>query len=300
MRQTSPELARTSSAAGLIEILAALLYCTSSEGSTLSVAQAIGESLPANIERAAEIVLRSRYVVALTGAGMSVESGIPPFRGPGGLWTKHGEPPMNGYQRFLADPAQAWRERLSPSGPMRELWETLRTAEPNSGHHALAQLESAGILRCLITQNVDNLHRLAGSQLIEEIHGNYTLIRCIQCTSRFTREEIRLEALPPHCPRCDGILKSDTVSFGEPIPTDVLARCFEETEKCDCMLVAGTSATVYPAAQFPIDVRQQGGQLIEINPHETELTAFAAISLRAPSAVVLPELAGRITQLRTA
>ncbi|HEX7407415.1 MAG TPA: Sir2 family NAD-dependent protein deacetylase [Candidatus Binatia bacterium] len=256
--------------------------------------------MPANIERAAEIVLRSRYVVALTGAGMSVESGIPPFRGPGGLWTKYGEPPMNGYQRFLADPAQAWRERLSPSGPMRELWETLLTAEPNSGHHALAQLESAGILRCLITQNVDNLHRLAGSQLIEEIHGNYTLIRCIQCTSRFTREEIRLEALPPHCPRCDGILKSDTVSFGEPIPTDVLARCFEETEKCDCMLVAGTSATVYPAAQFPIDVRQQGGQLIEINPHETELTAFAAISLRAPSAVVLPELAGRITQLRTA
>ncbi|MFI5395451.1 MAG: NAD-dependent deacetylase [Candidatus Binatia bacterium] len=230
---------------------------------------------------------------------MSVESGIPPFRGPGGLWTKYGEPPMNGYERFLADPAQAWQERLSPSGPMRELWETLRLAQPNPGHHALAQLESAGILRCLITQNVDNLHRLAGSQSIAEIHGNYALIRCIQCTSRFTREEIRLETLPPRCPRCDGILKSDTVSFGEPIPADVLARCFEEAEKCDCMLVAGTSATVYPAAQFPIDVRQHGGQLIEINPYETELTAFTSISLRAPSALVLPELVGHITRSRT-
>lgn len=239
-------------------------------------------------------MLRASYVVALTGAGMSVESGIPPFRGPGGLWTKYGEPPMNGYQRFLADPVQAWRERLSPSGPMRELWETLQAAQPNRGHHALAQLEAAGVLRCLITQNVDNLHRLAGSQQVAEIHGNYMLIRCIQCASRFEREEVSLDVLPPRCPRCDGILKSDTVSFGEPIPADVLARCFEETEKCDCMLVAGTSATVYPAAQFPIDVRHRGGTLIEINPYETELTPFTSISLRGPSAAVLPELVARI------
>src|SRR5438132_2732820 len=102
------------------------------------------------LERAAECLARARYVIALTGAGMSVESGIPPFRGPGGLWTKHGEPPMNGYQRFLADPAAAWRERLSASGPMRELWERLQAATPNPGHHALAQLEALGVLRCLI------------------------------------------------------------------------------------------------------------------------------------------------------
>ncbi len=203
---------------------------------------------------------------------------------------------MNGYERFLADPGQAWRDRLSPSGPMRELWDTLRAAQPNPGHQALAQLEAAGVLRCLITQNVDNLHRLAGNQLIAEIHGNYTLIRCIQCTSRFEREEISLAVLPPRCPHCDGILKSDTVSFGEPIPADVLARCFEETEKCDCMLVAGTSATVYPAAQFPVDVRQRGGALIEINPYETELSPFTSLSLRGPSAAVLPALVAHITQ----
>lgn len=253
-----------------------------------------------DIERAAAIVVRARHVVALTGAGMSVESGIPPFRGPGGLWTKHGEPPMNGYQRFLADPAKAWHDRLSPSGPMRELWETLRNAQPNPGHHALVQLEDLGVLRCLITQNVDNLHRAAGSRALAEIHGNHTLIRCIECVSRFEPEAISLEELPPHCPRCGGVLKSDTVSFGEPIPTDVLERCFEEAERCDCMLVAGTSATVYPAAQFPLDVRQRGGNLIEINLYESELTPYCTVSLRGPSATVLPQLVTRITQLRSA
>jgi NAD-dependent protein deacetylase/lipoamidase len=253
---------------------------------------------PSEIERAAELVVRARHVVALTGAGMSVESGIPPFRGPGGLWTKHGEPPMNGYQRFLADPAKAWRDRLSASGPMRELWETLRNAKPNPGHQALVRLEDLGVLRGLITQNVDNLHRAAGSRTLAEIHGNHTLIRCIECVSRFEPEEVSLENLPPHCPRCGGLLKSDTVSFGEPIPTDVLARCFEVTEACDCMLVAGTSATVYPAAQFPLDVRQRGGDLIEINLYESELTPYCTVSLRGPSATLLPQLVERVARLR--
>jgi NAD-dependent deacetylase len=258
----------------------------------------LSDSLSTDIQRAAALVRRARYAVALTGAGMSVESGIPPFRGPGGLWTKYGEPPMNGYQLFLADPAAAWRERLSPSGPMRELWETLQAAQPNPGHHALTQLEANGVLRCLITQNIDNLHRLAGTQHIAEIHGNYILIRCIECTTRFGWDEISLDVLPPRCPGCDGILKSDVVSFGEPIPADVLACCFEETEKCDCMLVAGTSATVYPAAQFPVDVRHRGGTLIEINPYETELTPFTTLSLRGPSASVLPELVAQIAQIQ--
>ena len=251
-----------------------------------------------DIDRAAEAIIRARHVVALTGAGVSVESGIPPFRGPGGLWTKHGEPPMDGYQRFLADPAKAWRERLSPTGPMRELWETLRAAQPNAAHHALAQMEEAGVLRCLITQNIDNLHRLAGSRRLAEIHGNVTLIRCIQCVRRFEREDISLQVLPPRCPTCGGMLKSDTVSFGEPIPPDVLNQCFEEVEQCDCMLVAGTSATVYPAAQFPLDVKQRGGVLIEVNPYESELTSYCFVSLRGSAAAVLPPLVERIAQLR--
>lgn len=250
------------------------------------------------IRRAAQILLSARYVMALTGAGISVESGIPPFRGPGGLWTKYGEPPMNGYQIFLQDPKKAWEERLSPKGPSKIIWETLGVAEPNPGHAALVDLENMGILRCLITQNVDNLHRRAGSRNLIEIHGNYTLIRCIQCNSRFPASEVPLHRLPPQCPQCEGILKSDTVSFGEPIPPDAIEKCYSETQLCDCFLVAGTSATVYPAASFPLAVRQKGGSLIEVNLYESEITPLCSLSLRGASAEVLPKLVQAMKELR--
>jgi len=242
------------------------------------------------IEAAAKAIRSARYVTAMTGAGLSVESGIPPFRGPGGLWTKHGEPPMNGYEQFLENPKAAWEARLNPEGPMRVLWETLQAAQPNPGHYALAEMEKSGTLRCLITQNVDDLHRAAGSTKLAEIHGNYTLVRCIECGDRRHRDEISLDQLPPACERCGGIVKSDTVSFGEPIPGDVLRLCQEVSRDCDCMIVAGTSATVYPAAQFPIEVRQRGGILIEVNPYESELTPICNISLRGPSGEILPQL----------
>jgi NAD-dependent deacetylase len=248
----------------------------------------------AELDRAAECLMRARYVIALTGAGLSVESGIPPFRGPGGLWTKYGEPPLDGYQRFLKNPRRAWEERLSPTGPMRELWETLAAARPNPGHEALVELEQLGVVKCTITQNVDNLHRLAGSTQLLEIHGNATLIRCIECVARFAREAIDFAELPPRCPQCRGILKSDTVSFGEPIPPDVLERCFEEAERADCMLVAGTSATVYPAAQFPIAIQQRGGDLVEVNPYESEITVLCRHALRGRAGELLPRLAERV------
>ena len=251
-----------------------------------------------DLDAAVRSLLDARYVIALTGAGLSVESGIPPFRGPGGLWTKHGEPPMNGYQRFLADPRKAWEDRLNPTGPMRELWDALGRAEPNPGHRALAELEDLGVLRATITQNVDNLHRMAGSRHVLEIHGNATLIRCIQCVARFERNEIDYAMLPPRCPRCDGLLKSDTVSFGEPIPTDVLAACDEVALAADCMIVAGTSATVYPAAAIPMAIAERGGDLIEVNPYPSELTAMCRVTLVGPAGEVLPALVERVRRLR--
>jgi NAD-dependent deacetylase len=250
------------------------------------------------LEAAAECLVRARYVIALTGAGLSVESGIPPFRGPGGLWTRFGEPPMNGYERFLADPKQAWEDRLNPSGPMRELWDALHHAEPNPGHHALVELETMGVLRATITQNVDNLHRLAGSERLLEIHGNATLIRCVECVTRFEREEIDYAVLPPRCPLCTGLLKSDTVSFGEPIPPDVLEGCTAEADRADCMLVAGTSATVYPAAAFPIAIAESGGDLIEVNPYPSELTSMCRVALNGAAGEILPELVERVRQRR--
>lgn len=250
------------------------------------------------IRKAAGMLLSAEYVMALTGAGISVESGIPPFRGPGGLWTKYGEPPMNGYELFLQDPKKAWEERLSPSGPSQEVWRTLGTAEPNPGHVAFVELENMGVLRSLITQNVDDLHRRAGSRNLIEIHGNYTLVRCIECATRFPAAEIPMHTLPPACPNCSGILKSDTVSFGEPIPADALARCQTETQRSDCVLVAGTSATVYPAAAFPMAVREKGGTLIEVNLYESELTPLCTLSLRGSSAAILSRLVDAVREQR--
>jgi NAD-dependent deacetylase len=253
----------------------------------------LSDDLDAEVARAAALLCDARHVVALTGAGLSVESGIPPFRGPGGLWTRYGEPPLDGYQRFLRDPAQAWRERLHPAAPWaRALAETLAAAKPNAGHRALAELERLGRCAALITQNIDDLHRQAGSRRLLEIHGNHNLLRCIGCMHRFEPRQIPVaeDRLPPRCPDCGGIVKGDTVHFGEPIPPDVLRACTDEVGRSDCMLVVGTSATVYPSADFPVEVRRHGGAVIEINPEETDLTPLATVSLRGPGGGVLERL----------
>ncbi len=252
----------------------------------------------AEIERAARLTLEAKYPIALTGAGLSVESGIPPFRGPGGLWTKYGEPPMNGFQLFLADPKKGWEERLRRRDD--ELFAPLMRARPNAGHLALAELEAIGVLRFVITQNIDDLHRQAGQQALAEIHGNFKLVRCLECVSRFPFEELALEVLPPRCPRCEGLLKSDTVAFGEPIPADVLAQCAEQAAHADLVLLAGTSATVYPAAGFALEVKERGGKLIEANLYESELTALCDVSLRGGAADVLPRLKDAVSRQRRA
>ncbi len=199
---------------------------------------------------------------------------------------------MDGYQRFLADPASEWRERLNPSGPMKALAETLRQARPNGAHLALVEMERMGILRCLITQNVDNLHLAAGHESVLEIHGNATLLRCLGCGTRWLRQEIAIdpENLPPRCSECGNVIKGDTVQFGEPIPEQVLDRCMEEGQRADCCLVAGTSATVYPAAQIPFDVLGRGGKLVEVNLYESEITPYCAVSLRGSGAETLERL----------
>jgi NAD-dependent deacetylase len=248
------------------------------------------------IREAAKMVMEARYPIALTGAGMSVESGIPPFRGPGGLWTKYGEPPMNGFQRFMADPKKAWEDRLTKRSD--ELYKPLTVAKPNPGHVALVELERLGVLRFVITQNIDDLHKQAGQKALAEIHGNWTLIRCLDCTTRFHGDAISLEKLPPECPRCGGLLKSDTVSFGEPIPIDVLKVCAEHSAQADLVIVAGTSATVYPAAGFALEVKERGGILIEVNLYESEITRYCDASLRGGSADVLPRLVSAIDEIR--
>ena len=254
---------------------------------------ALTPALDAAIAQGARFLREARSVVALTGAGLSVESGIPPFRGPGGLWTKYGEPPLDGYQRFMRDPAKAWRDRLNPKEPWAiGLAETLAAAKPNAGHRALAALEELDLLDTVITQNVDDLHGQAGQRSLLEIHGNHYWLRCLLCHQRFHPKAIAIdpENLPPLCPECGGIVKADTVSFGEPIPPRVLRACIAAVEQASCILVVGTSATVYPAAEFPMDVLRRGGRAIEVNPYESEFTPYATVSLQGPAGAVLTRL----------
>ncbi|MEK7814870.1 MAG: Sir2 family NAD-dependent protein deacetylase, partial [Chloroflexota bacterium] len=163
-----------------------------------------GEPAGGGLERAARLVLDSRYLVALVGAGLSVESGIPPFRGPGGLWTRYGQPSMLSYQEFARDPRLWWEARLRDEvelgNPVYELKQAVDQAIPNAGHHALVELERLGVLKYSITQNVDDLQRRAGSIALVEVHGNRTWLRCIGCGSRRPREGFPMVELPPRCP----------------------------------------------------------------------------------------------------
>jgi NAD-dependent deacetylase len=245
------------------------------------------------LERAADIIAASSYMIALVGAGLSKESGIPTFRGGDGLWDKHGEPPMDGYQRFLQDPAQWWADRLAEHS-RNEFATALDGAKPNAGHLAMAGMERAGLLKHIITQNIDDLHAQAGSVSVTEIHGNRTKMRCIDCARRWPRGGFVSDEVPPRCPDCSGLVKSDTVMFGEPIPRDALERCFAEAQQADAVLLVGTSAVVYPAAEFPMIAYRNGAKLIEVNPQETPLTELCAATLRAPAGEALPELLNRV------
>ena len=258
------------------------------------------EKLNTAIEEAARKILSSRYTVAMVGAGMSVESGIPPFRGSGGLWTRVGEPDNRGYQRFLEDPVAHWQNILNPEeteGPRAEFREAIENARPNPGHYALAELEEMDILKYIITQNVDGLHLDAGNRKVAEIHGNRNKLRCIGCNLRWMREEFEIKVLPPKCPECGDLIKGDGVAFGEPIPRDVLSICYRESLECDCMVIIGTSAVVYPAAAFPQEAGMRGATLIEINTDDTPLTRMCELTLQGPSGEILPALVDRIKAL---
>ena len=237
---------------------------------------------------------RASCVVALSGAGLSAGSGIPTYRGAGGLWTQHGTPPLLSYQEFASDPAAWWAKRLAaeedPSHPVYQMKQAVDAAKPNAGHLALAELERRGVLRCVITQNVDNLHAEAGSRSLLEIHGNRTRLRCLECGLRFPRESYELSGSQPLCLECGGVVKLDTVMFGEAIPPDVLMACRDAAERCDCMLLVGTSGTVNPAARLPLLAKENGATLIEINPEETPLTGWCDVALSGPADVILPEL----------
>lgn len=250
--------------------------------------------MKSEITAAADILSHAEYAIALTGAGLSVESGIPSFRGPEGLWTRYGQPSNLSYRVFSQDPQAWWEQRLrdesTPGNPTYDLKDAVDRAMPNPGHVAMAELEDLGILRAVITQNVDGLHTRAGSKSVLEIHGNRNYLRCVGCGWRRPRDGYLVTDLPPVCSECGEVIKLDTVMFGEPIPRATLDACIAEVQKCDAMLLVGTSGAVNPAAQFPLMARERGAQIIEVNPAPTELTTAAHVVLTGAAGEVLPAI----------
>lgn len=236
------------------------------------------------IHEASEILSRSRLTVALTGAGISVESGIPPFRGPGSLWEKFDPAEFAHIDAFLKNPARVWEGFI---GSMTGL---LDTALPNKGHLALAELEHRGLLAAVITQNVDSLHQKAGSRDVIEFHGTFARLTCMDCGAEIPSAELSLTTLPPRCP-CGGIYRPDCVFFGETIPSEALKRSQELASQCEAMLVVGTSAMVQPAALMPVLAKQNGATIIEVNPSPTPLSATTSdIFLKGGAGPILTRL----------
>jgi NAD-dependent deacetylase len=242
------------------------------------------------IQRSAEVLARAKYAVALTGAGISVESGIPPFRGKGGLWERIDPMKVAHIDAFLDDPVTVWNVLI------KEMKRVLDIARPNPAHTALVDLERLGILKTVITQNVDGLHQMAGNSDVIEFHGNFAWQRCLDCDRHIETSRLDLANIPPRC-SCGGILRPCCVFFGELIPQQQLIRSQQVSAACDVMLVIGTSAVVQPAATMPIIAKDNGAVIIEINPEPTPLTGqISNLPLLGAAGSVIPRLVKRVRQ----
>jgi len=235
-----------------------------------------------SLEEARALLDRARSIAVLTGAGISAESGVPTFRGPGGLWRDDRPEDLATPEAFERDPRLVWewydwrRRKIAP-------------AKPNLGHYALVTLEKRAPDLTLITQNVDGLHALAGSLNLLEIHGSLWRTRCCTCREIHENREAPLREIPPRC-FCEGLLRPDVVWFGEPLPLDLVRRSTRAIEGCDLMLVIGTPGVVQPAASMALMALERGVPVVEINAEPTPLTERATLALQGKSGELLPRL----------
>jgi len=262
------------------------------------------------IDNTAELLLASNHAIVLSGAGISTESGVPDFRSPGGIWEQY-DPAMFFYERFLENPKEVWEALLDMHGNSDfTLWE----AQPNQGHLALSYLEKIGIIKTIITQNVDNLHQKAGSKNVVEFHGNLLFAKCLNCGAKYGYQKVLKDLeniFPPLC-SCGGTLKPDAVFFGEAIPQKAMIESTKEANLCDLMLVIGTSAQVEPAASLPLIAKGMNNMLIglanipvmkthcnviEINREPTPLTgAVSDFLVQGSAGEILSQIAERIKE----
>jgi len=239
------------------------------------------------IRQARELVAGATKISALTGAGISVASGIPDFRSEGGLWKRYDPLEFATYDSFLNDPGKFWTMG-------RELAEVFLKAKPNTAHQSLARLEEKGRLIGVITQNIDNLHQAAGSKNVIELHGSYLKAYCLSCGKLYVGETVHRRVaqgeIPPTCDDCGGVLKSEAVLFGEPLPQDAMTKAVKVCRATDLMLVIGSSLQVYPAAFLPHLAKKSGAKVIIIDLEGR--MDVADIIIRGQATEVVPKIVG--------
>lgn len=235
--------------------------------------------------KAAEIIKQSKFTIAFTGAGISVESGIPPFRGELGLWNKYNPQVLDlGY--YLNHPDECWVY-------IREIfYDFFADAQPNKAHLVLAEMEKKGMLKSIVTQNIDNLHYDAGNKVVHEFHGNAKKLKCLKCGRIYDAKEINFDNIPPKCEADGEILKPDFIFFGEGIPTKAYSNSFADAEKAEVCIVIGSTGEVTPAAYVPRTAKENGATIIEINPEKSLFTnTLTDIYLKGKASEVMEKLA---------
>ena len=244
------------------------------------------------IQKAAQAILDSKLTIALTGAGISVESGIPDFRSKGGLWDRFDPEEYATIWAFRQDPEKVWQM-------LKEMEGIVDSAKPNEAHIGLAELEGMGLLQTVITQNVDNLHQEGGSTDVIEYHGNSRSLACLWCNKQYDYLEKKGE-YPPYCV-CGKILKPNVVFFGEGIPVEAMTRSTHLASTCQALLIIGTSAVVSPFNILPRQARQSGATIIEINMEKTVLTDHITdVFLQGKASERVSELVSAVKELRAA
>ncbi len=234
---------------------------------------------------AAEAIKKSQSLISLTGAGISVESGIPDFRSAGGLWEKYDPAIYASIETFNRHPEKTWEMIF-------EMVELTESAEPNPAHRALADMEGMGFLKAVITQNIDNLHQKGGSRKVIEYHGNASRLECRKCSSHFGISDYDLSRRDvPRCGKCNQVLKPSVIFFGEMIPREALVESHNLSQYADAVIVVGTSALVYPAASIPFEAKERGAVIIECNVEKTGLTReITDIFVEGPAGSTLPKI----------
>jgi NAD-dependent deacetylase len=240
--------------------------------------------LKSRLAEASEIIYTSKYTVAFTGAGISVESGIPSFRGKNGLWSKY-NPVVLELNYFHDNPLESWKV-------IKEIfYDFFMKVDPNPAHFTLSHLQESGLLQEIITQNIDGLHQHSGSNKVIEFHGTSMQLVCTKCGQKYTQLAHLLENLPPRCEKDNAVLKPDFIFFGEGIPPLAYENSVKAMKQAQTLIIVGTTGEVAPASSLPYIVKQNGGKIIEINTESTSYTdSISDVFLAGKAGEILPEI----------